>query len=581
VRLRAKQSLALIALAVIPLAIVTLVLVRVNLARLEISAKEYRLAVADAVARHVRSRVRQAETELRAIGAALAQTDAQPADRLATARALLLGSRHVDQVALYDARGEHVETLRSNRPGLDARRPDRLDEATRGLAVATGTCHGEAVTAGAEGLALPLVVPLFAGERRVLYGYLWTTLRLRDLGAAVGRISRRRFGGESHRVFLVDGKLRIVAHGDRAQLGRSAARRGLLRDLRGPAAALRRDFAVSAEYTVRGEAVLGVLTALPELGWGVVVEQPRAEAYAAVRLTWQTALAVGGACVLLALGLGLWLGRRLAAPVLAVARAARAVAGGDFQQRVQVSTRDEVGEMAGAFNAMAADLDGYEKRVVEETRIRTDLGRYLSAEVVEGIIHRTIELELGGERREVTVLFADVVAFTPLTEAHPPEQVVATLNELFTILTEIVFRHGGIVDKFIGDSVMAVFGAPRAVPDSAVAAARAAEEMLAWLETGNVRWRKQLGRDLELAIGMNTGEVVAGNLGSERRMEYTVIGDVVNTAARLETLARPGQVLMTEATQRRLGEAFEVEPLGEHALPGRKKPLVIYALVTT
>jgi class 3 adenylate cyclase len=230
---------------------------------------------------------------------------------------------------------------------------------------------------------------------------------------------------------------------------------------------------------------------------------------------------------------------------------------------------------------MAADLDGYEKRVVEETRIRTDLGRYLSAEVVEGIIHRTIELELGGERREVTVLFADVVAFTPLTEAHPPEQVVATLNELFTILTEIVFRHGGIVDKFIGDSVMAVFGAPRAVPDSAVAAARAAEEMLAWLETGNVRWRKQLGRDLELAIGMNTGEVVAGNLGSERRMEYTVIGDVVNTAARLETLARPGQVLMTEATQRRLGEAFEVEPLGEHALPGRKKPLVIYALVTT
>jgi class 3 adenylate cyclase len=176
------------------------------------------------------------------------------------------------------------------------------------------------------------------------------------------------------------------------------------------------------------------------------------------------------------------------------------------------------------------------------------------------------------------VLFADVVAFTPLAERIEPEQVVAVLNELFTFLTEIVFRHGGMVDKFVGDCVMAVFGAPYQAGDDAVRAVRAAEEMLRWLDVGNARWTDALGTGIEIAIGVNTGEAVAGNIGSRKRMEYTVIGDAVNLAARLESIARPGQVLMSRATMEKVKQEFDCVHVATRRLPGRQEDTELWAL---
>jgi class 3 adenylate cyclase len=176
-------------------------------------------------------------------------------------------------------------------------------------------------------------------------------------------------------------------------------------------------------------------------------------------------------------------------------------------------------------------------------------------------------------------MFADVVAFTPLTEQHEPERVVAILNELFTFMTEIIFKHGGIIDKFIGDCVMAVFGAPTSRDDDALRAARAAEEMMRWLEVGNARWKKELGFELQMGIGINTGEAVVGNIGSNKRMEYTVIGDTVNVAARLEALARPGQILLTEVMAEAIEDEFDTASLGEHQLVGKQEPIEIFALV--
>ena len=138
----------------------------------------------------------------------------------------------------------------------------------------------------------------------------------------------------------------------------------------------------------------------------------------------------------------------------------------------------------------------------------------------------------------VTVLFADVVAFTKLAENREPEETVALLNELFTVATEILQRRGGIVDKFIGDCVMAVWGAPHSYPDDAERAVAAAEDLRRWLDTANRRWKTKYGVQVQLGMGIHTGLAVAGNLGSEKRMEYTVIGDPVNEAARLCDLAK-------------------------------------------
>lgn len=578
-RLRGKITLTLLALALVPLAVATWVLVRVNLSRLELSAKEFRLAVADDVARLVRDTVSGARSELGAMGAALSQPRVDSADRERAARNLLLGARHVHALTLYDRQGKFVLSLRAEQIDDVLPPPKALDEALRGIARTEGAAYLGVTRSPTGAPHLPLVQPVFVGKKRVLYGYLWTSLSLRPLSVELARVSRRRFGKNAERVFLIDEKLRIIAHGNARALWNPLGKRGIVQELGGEGKHLRRDVALSAEYEHRGEPLLGVLLPLKDLGWGVVVEQPRAEAYAAVRATWITGLAVGGAFLLVALILGLWLGRRLASPVQAVARAAREIAAGNLDQRIDAKSRDEVGEMASSFNAMAEDLRFFEKRVVEETRIRSDLSRYLSAELVDGIVKQELELKLGGERREITVLFADVVSFTPLTEKHEPEQVVAVLNELFTFITEIIFRHGGIVDKFMGDSVMAVFGLPRPAEDAPLQAVRAAEEMMRWLETGNVRWRKELGTELQLGIGVNTGIAIAGNIGSERRMEYTVIGDCVNVAARLESIARPGQVLLTETTYKRVEDEFDCEPLGSQQLTGKQESVEVYVLM--
>ncbi|RLB48759.1 MAG: adenylate/guanylate cyclase domain-containing protein, partial [Deltaproteobacteria bacterium] len=171
---------------------------------------------------------------------------------------------------------------------------------------------------------------------------------------------------------------------------------------------------------------------------------------------------------------------------------------------------------------------------------------------------------------------ADVVAFTPLTERLSPEEVVSLLNELFTVMTELVFRHGGTVDKFVGDCVMAVFGAPTAQADHARRALDCAEDMMRWLSTANPGWEERYGATVQLAIGVHSGEAIVGNIGSERRMEYTAIGDVVNVAARLEAIARPMQILVSSATKEAVGESHEFAEIGERVLSGRQDPVELW-----
>jgi adenylate cyclase len=170
-----------------------------------------------------------------------------------------------------------------------------------------------------------------------------------------------------------------------------------------------------------------------------------------------------------------------------------------------------------------------------------------------------------------------VVGFTRLSETQPPEVIVALLNELFTFATEIIQRSGGIIDKFIGDCIMAVWGTPQSRPDDALRAVQAAEQLRRWLEVGNRRWRERWGIEIQLAIGIHTGQAVAGNVGSEKRMEYTVIGDTVNVAARIESMAQAGQILVSEATRERIAEsAVELVPAGERKLHGRAATTLIF-----
>jgi adenylate cyclase len=180
----------------------------------------------------------------------------------------------------------------------------------------------------------------------------------------------------------------------------------------------------------------------------------------------------------------------------------------------------------------------------------------------------------------MTVLFSDIRGFTTVTEKGNPEELVAQLNEYFTRMVDVVFRHQGTVDKFVGDMVMALFGAPLDDDGHADHAVGAAREMVRELGELNRKWAVEGRAQLDIGIGINSGEMIAGNIGSSSIMSYTVIGDNVNLGARLESLNKEygTRIIISDATRTRLREACDIRPLGDVVVKGKTRPVAIFEL---
>ena len=223
-------------------------------------------------------------------------------------------------------------------------------------------------------------------------------------------------------------------------------------------------------------------------------------------------------------------------------------------------------------------VEGREKRQVKRL-----FGRYVSKDVFDRLMDDPSLAQLGGERREMTVLFSDIRGFTSASERTSPEAVVAQLNEYFTAMVEVLFRHHGTLDKFVGDMVMGLFGAPVTDPRHADHAVLAAVEMVARLDQLNDRWRAEGRPTLDIGVGINSGEMIAGNIGSETIMSYTVIGDAVNLGSRIESLNKEysTHILISQATKDRLTVPVSTRLVGEAHVKGRKQGVVVHEVLTT
>jgi adenylate cyclase len=226
--------------------------------------------------------------------------------------------------------------------------------------------------------------------------------------------------------------------------------------------------------------------------------------------------------------------------------------------------------------AIAIENSQFAERIRREALVRSNFERYFAPQLAERIADSAEATKLGGDKRPVAVLFSDIRGFTPLSESMKPDEIAKLLTEYFTEMVECVFRHGGMLDKFIGDAVMAQWGAPLANPDDADRAMRAAIDMMAALEELNARWRAQGRPTLEIGIGLNYGEAFAGNIGSERRLEFTVIGDTVNTASRLCSAAGPGEILLSDGMRRALASPPALEERPPMDLKGKSQSLPVY-----
>ncbi|MCC7181065.1 MAG: adenylate/guanylate cyclase domain-containing protein [Acidobacteria bacterium] len=223
-------------------------------------------------------------------------------------------------------------------------------------------------------------------------------------------------------------------------------------------------------------------------------------------------------------------------------------------------------------------VEGREKRKVKQL-----FSRYVAKDVYEQLIADPSRARLGGARRHMTVLFSDMRGFTTLTEKGAPEDIVAQLNEYFSRMVKVLFEHHGTLDKFVGDMVMALFGAPLDDEDHAEHAVQAALAMVRALEVLNAEWQSFGLPRLDIGIGINTGDMVAGNIGSSAIMSYTVIGDAVNLGARLESLNKEygTRIIISEATRARLKGQYDIHPLGSVTVKGKSQPVAIFEVRPT
>jgi adenylate cyclase len=190
-------------------------------------------------------------------------------------------------------------------------------------------------------------------------------------------------------------------------------------------------------------------------------------------------------------------------------------------------------------------------------------------------------LRLGGEKKELTVIFTDIRGFTSISEMLDPEALVEFLNEYLGAMTDIVFAHGGLLDKYIGDAIMALWGTPLPAPDHAASACRAALDMTARLQDLRQEWKTRGLPPLEIGVGINTGPMVVGNMGSSRRFNYTVMGDQVNLGSRLEGLNKfyGTRILLSESTRAQLGEEFLMREVDAVRVKGKRQPVVVFELL--
>jgi adenylate cyclase len=258
-------------------------------------------------------------------------------------------------------------------------------------------------------------------------------------------------------------------------------------------------------------------------------------------------------------------------PIRLLVKGVSAIAAGDFDQKINIKRSDELGDLTDAFNDMAKSLR--EKEVIKGA-----FSKYVTKSVVDRILQHQDGLKLGGEKKTVTIFFSDIRGFTAMSEVLSAEEVVQLLNEYFTAMTAIIFKYEGTLDKYMGDAIMAVYGAPIDMADHAERAVLTAVEMSRKMIELQAKWRMEGKREVNIGIGINTGEVVVGNIGSNERMEYTAIGDNVNLTQRLESVAEKGQILISSSTYEKVKHKVDAVMLDPIKVKGKTEKVVAYSV---
>lgn len=371
--------------------------------------------------------------------------------------------------------------------------------------------------------------------------------------------------------YLVDGKGRLLAHTDlsRVLASENVGYLGIVRQF------MDGKFNATGNGQTRyveaqsGEARLGAFRAVGFAGLGVVAEVAEAKAFEAAKRVEHRSILVAVIILCLSFLAGYFFSGSLTWPIQQLARAARKIAEGDFKVELKPKGHDEVAELSLTFNDMAKGLE-------ERDRVKATFNKFHNKEIAEKLLSG--EVKLGGERKQAVIFFSDVRGFTGMSESMQPEQVVELLNEYMTRMVAVIRMNGGIVDKYVGDAIMALWGVPIGGTNDAVSAVRACLAMRQELAMLNELRLARGQVALKIGMGLNMGPVIAGNIGSDEKMEYTVIGDSVNLASRIESMTKEygTDLLISQAIYERVKAHFVFDACESARVKGKSTAIQVY-----
>jgi class 3 adenylate cyclase/HAMP domain-containing protein len=403
--------------------------------------------------------------------------------------------------------------------------------------------------------------------------------------------------GQHGEAYVVDARGRLIAHPDislvlrNTDMMRLAQVQAALRTETGGAAD---DVETAAD--IQGREVLTAFAPVPPLGWTVFVELPVDEAYQPLISSIERAALVLFATLCLAALAGILLARRMVVPIQVLRAGAARIGSGDLSQRISIRTGDELESLADQFNDMAGRLqESYsdlEKKIEIRTRelreaseflaaVSTKISKYISPQIYKSIFSGQRDVAIATERKRLTIFFSDIKDFTATTERLQPEDLTALLNEYFSEMSIVATRHGATIDKFIGDAMLLFFGDPetKGTAEDARACLEMAVDMQSRLAELNTVWRRRgIEEPFRARMGVNTGYCNVGNFGSDERMDYTIIGAEANLAARLQQIAEPGSIVMSNETYALVRDVVRAHPLPPITMKGISREVVPYSV---
>lgn len=379
------------------------------------------------------------------------------------------------------------------------------------------------------------------------------------------------FSSQLYSEFFIDSEDNLLVHSDKKETaaGRSYKNHPAVKFLESQET--KAGFSIYKNATT-GADDFGAFAKLETGSTAIVVEIAKDKALESVNRLRTTAILIAGIIILVALLLVYFFAKTISEPIRELKLAADKIKAGDFNLRLTPKSGDEVGALTQAFNDMAVGLE-------EREKLKGALGKFVNPEIAEKAMKG--ELKLGGERKIATIFFSDIRSFTAISEKMEPEEVVEFLNAYMTIMVKIIGEYHGIVDKFIGDAIMAVWGVPESKGNDALNAVNATVEMRRALLEFNKGRGSAKKPVIKIGSGLNTGPVLAGQIGSDDRLDYTVIGDAVNLASRVETLNKPfgTDILISADTYAIVKDEFDCEPMQQIKVKGKSEAQQVYAVL--